>query len=104
MPPRNPYTTNWVVASVTAGSSANELIIEAPPNTPGGAQVVGVKYAWDMPHQCCDDGDKRIGKVYGCRLEACPVMTSPTNLPPNPFMVRVEGGKCKCIPPMKCDK
>ena len=101
VPPRNPFEGAWTVAPVGAGPSGSEIVID------GGAvnvtTVVAVRYAW---HQdCCkNEWDKTIGKTHGCALENCPVMSSPTNLPPNPFMAFVKGGKCSCMKPQVCDE
>lgn len=100
VPPRNPFKEAWVVASVSAGDKPNEIVIDGAVNNV--TAPVAVKYAWDMPGDCCKKDDPAQGKEYPCNIEACPVMTSPTNLPPNPFMVRIENGKCVCEAPQVC--
>ena len=37
------------------------------------------------------------------RRGSCPIITKTHSLPANPFYANVEGGKCKCLPPQKCD-
>ena len=100
VPPRNPYIHEWVVADIAEGPDGASVVIDA--SGLNGTEVVAVKYAYDMPKTCCDTGDPLIGKSFGCALEACPVVTSPSQLVPNPFMVKIKDGKCACTPPQVC--
>jgi hypothetical protein len=100
VPPRNPYIHEWLTADIAAGSDGASLVIDA--SGLNGTGPVGVKYAYDMPKMCCDIGDSLIGKSVGCALEACPVVTSPSQLVPNPFMVKIMAGKCVCTLPQVC--
>ena len=100
VPPKNPYIYEWLVADIAEGPDGTSVIIDA--SGLNGTEAVGVKYAYNMPRTCCDTGDPLIGKSIGCALEACPVMTSPSKLVPNPFMVKISGGKCVCTPPQVC--
>ena len=100
VPPRNPYKNAWLVADVAAGADGASIVIDA--SVLNGTEPVAVKYAYDMPRTCCDTGSLLIGKSVGCALEACPVTTSPSRLVPNPFMVKITGGKCVCTAPQVC--
>ena len=96
--PPNPYETAWKNIPVDMG--ADKASVEVDLAGVDGT-VAGIRYAWGTGGQCCM-GDAN-GITIPCPIETCPIMSAPSNLPANPFMAKVVGGKCKCIPPQKCD-
>ena len=34
---------------------------------------------------------------------SCPLITATHSLPANPFYANIVAGRCKCLPPQKCD-
>ena len=65
----------------------------------GGKAPTAVKYAWGIV-DCCDITDPTTFTSKPC-IANCPIMGS-TGLPANPFIARIEGGKCECIAPQVC--
>jgi hypothetical protein len=60
-----------------------------------------VRYAWGDT-DCCDITDPDLMVTHGC-VANCPIMSS-SNLPANPFMSKIVGGKCQCIAPQVCNE
>jgi hypothetical protein len=80
---------NWASAKAPAG-----------PMPKGGdlnlTQVVtGIRYAWRLG--CCPTGQSV------CPPNSCPIRGWNSTLPAPGFFARVVNGRCKCIPPQKCD-
>ena len=61
--------------------------------------VYAIRYAWGGKHDRCCWSD---GITAPCEIEQCPIMSSPTGLPANPFIAKIIDGSCQCIPPQKC--
>jgi|EP01046_Picozoa_sp_COSAG06_P047590 hypothetical protein len=38
-----------------------------------------------------------------CVPGSCPLITATHSLPANPFYANIVAGRCKCLPPQKCD-
>jgi len=100
VPPRNPFNEAWKTVPVMVGKTSDTIDLDV--SSLNGTVPMGVRYGWET--QCCDDGNPAIGKAIPCELQACPVMLSPSELPPLPFMARIDGGKCKCVAPQVCDE
>jgi len=60
-PPTNPFDDAWEPAQVVAGVRPNEIVIDV--SFLNGTAPAGVRYAYQMARDCCNDGDPRIGKV-----------------------------------------
>ena len=65
----------------------------------GGA--FGIRYGWQGGGSCC--AEQAPGN-YFCEPASCPLMLATAKLPANPFMAKIVGGKCKCMPPQVCDE
>lgn len=101
----DPWERDWVSLNITH-SSAFEVSADLTPLK--GVPVAFVRYAWGVNrHQrperlCCDEDDPDIGLTKPCDAP-CPITTS-GGLPANPFLARIEKGRCECIPPQVCDE
>ena len=77
---------NYNVVTVSAGIDAS-------------ANITGIRWAWgDNP--CCP----RLSRsMVPCPVNSCGIGTVNSSLPAVPFVARIVGGRCKCLPPQKCD-
>jgi hypothetical protein len=70
----------------------------------GGPKPVAVRYAWPIGNgdTCCPFRQVVEG-LTPCVPGSCPLITATNSLPVNPFYATLQGGKCKCMAPQKCD-
>lgn len=69
-------------------------------------QVLAVRYGWplsDGADTCCPSKLVRDG-LMPCVPGSCPIMSSNSFLPANPFYATLVAGKCYCLPPQTCSK
>ena len=79
----------------SSGYGATSVIVDLT-KTKGIAH--GLRYAWEG--DCCAG---RPPTAAPCNPASCPLMSKQSKLPANPFMARIVGGKCECVPPQVCD-
>ena len=74
------------------------------PPTNGGPRPLAVRYGWPINggDTCCPALSVTKG-LTPCVPGSCPLITATNSLPVNPFYATLEGGKCKCMAPQKCD-
>lgn len=62
------------------------------------------RYAWgnDNSDSCCPQAPG-VGQTTPCVPASCPIFDQKTGLPGNPFIAKIDGDKCVCIPPQVCD-
>lgn len=65
-----------------------------------GMKPTAVRYAWGI-YDCCDLTDPLLWVTHPCIAE-CPIYSADGLFPANPFMAKIEDGKCECIPPQEC--
>ena len=80
---------------VLAGGAEDPRPIGIP-----GFELPGVRYAMEDA-TCCQHYAPTSGP---CPVASCPIMGRASRLPANPFLARIVGGKCACIPPQVCDE
>lgn len=70
----------------------------------GGPKPLAVRYGWPINggDTCCPFQEVTKG-LTPCVPGSCPLITATNSLPANPFYATLEGGKCKCMAPQKCD-
>jgi sialate O-acetylesterase len=103
-PPRNPFETAWITLPVQEGKrdadgGAMSVVVDLSPLN--GSVPVAIRYAWGI--DCCKTGDPAQGKSTPCAIEGCPIKSSTTHLPANPFLAKLVKGKCECIAPQVCN-
>ena len=59
-----------------------------------GTAPVAVRYSWDTL-DCCNCGGAKKFISEQCD-DACPIMRA------NPFIAKLENGRCTCVPPQMC--
>jgi hypothetical protein len=91
----NATDSGWVFVDV-AEATANSVTVDLARS--GGA-IYGIRYAMEDA-TCCQHF---APTALPCPVASCPLMGRASRLPANPFMARVVGGKCVCIPPQVCD-
>jgi hypothetical protein len=82
------------IASATASSVTVDL------SKLNGTAPVAIRYSWGI-FDCCNTGDPLLYISKPCD-DACPITTSASLLPANPFIAKIENGKCSCIAPQVC--
>merc|ERR1711865_228210 len=98
--------TLWAPAPLSQSSASPDSLVVDLQNLqvgPGGA--LAVRYAWplaDGADTCCPSKLVRDGHMP-CVPGSCPILTTKSSLPANPFYATLESGKCNCMPPQKCD-
>lgn len=107
---RGPYANGneagvegWVAVNGVV-SGAGELTVDLA--ALGGAAPTAVRYAWGtggwgapfLTRMCT--GPRVDCALQPCEAEACPLWAG--GLPGVPFLARIEGGRCVCLPPQVC--
>jgi hypothetical protein len=101
-------------------ATAASVVVDLAPL--GGRKPLAVRLAWPMfptrvgsaDDMCCvhssqlrDQSDPRYpgpqGGIEPCVPGNCPIYSSVSELPANPFFAWIEGGKCSCQAPQVCD-
>ena len=90
--------SDWAPVDVHKGTEPNTVEVDLS-KVSGGA--FGVRYGWQAGGSCC--AEEAAGN-YFCEPASCPLMLQTAKLPANPFMAKIVGGKCKCMPPQTCDE
>ena len=88
----------WVLVDVKA-KSGNSVSLDL--SKLNGATPIALRYAWDNEKDSCCQS---TGPTTWCEPAACPIFDTKSGLPGNPFIARIEGGKCKCVAPQSCDE
>ena len=88
--------SDWVYVDI-AEASANSITVDLARS--GGA-IFGIRYAME-DNFCCSKYAPTSGP---CDVGSCPLRGKASRLPANPFLARIVGGKCSCIPPQVCDE
>lgn len=104
--------TSWAAVNISL-SAADPLAVRLNLLPLGGATPLAVRYAWgdaDAPEGgsdvlCCAE---KLEDGVECSPAACPIMAVDKaavygGLPANPFLAKIEGGKCVCPLPQRCD-
>lgn len=65
-----------------------------------GGVAYAVRYAWAGKDCCSENGTPETTE---CPVASCPLMSSAAKLPANPFIAKINKGKCQCLPPQVCD-
>ena len=116
--------TGWVPLMPSATGNDNLVSLDLTPL--GGETITAIRYAVGGSECWSGGGDPSppnggvcarlcTGPFQDCALqpcltESCPVKSSNSagngalQLPATPFVASVVGGKCKCLPPQKCDE
>ena len=85
----------WInLPTMHLGQTPGTVVVDL--SSLGGEVPTAVRHAWGET-DCCDLSDPDLYVTHGC-IANCPIMSS-SALPANPFMAKIVGGKCKCMPP-----
>jgi hypothetical protein len=94
-----PYSAGWIELNFTlAPRTPNAIHVDLTPLN--GSAPTAVRYAWGLV-DCCDYTDQDLYVTHGC-IATCPLQSSQSKLPANPFQARIVDGKCSCIAPQVC--
>eukprot|EP00041_Stephanoeca_diplocostata_P018767 m.396690 g.396690 ORF g.396690 m.396690 type:complete len:756 (+) comp21114_c0_seq4:60-2327(+) len=88
----------WVSLDIKLSSDGS--MIEADLTPLAGKAPTAVRYAWNCIN-CCDPQDPNLYVTHPCGPASCPIMGS-SIFPANPFLAKIVGGKCSCVPPQVC--
>lgn len=91
----------WIYYNFVVEHSQNSILINLHPenHTDFTNTITGVRYAY-VDNSCCPG----LGENYPCPPESCPLKTTVSRLPANPFLAQVINGSCTCVPPAVCDQ
>ena len=87
---------SWVFVDI-AEASATSITVDL---ARAGGAIFGIRYAMEDA-TCCQH---YAPSSEPCAVASCPLMGRASRLPANPFMARVVGGRCVCMPPQECDE
>ena len=90
--------SSWTMLDLKLSASGTGVDVDLSPLN--GTAPTALKYAYDMLF-CCDGTDPTLYVTHGC-IEECPIMSS-SRLPANPFIAKVVGNACECLPPQVCN-
>jgi hypothetical protein len=93
----NSKAGQWLTVDITS-ATATSVTIDL--RQLKGKKPAAVRYAWGI-FDCCDAGDPLLYVSKPCDTP-CPITTSNTKLPANPFMAEIVDGKCSCVAPQVC--
>eukprot|EP00662_Eupelagonemidae_sp_cell21_P056812 gene56812-biopygen53292 len=117
--PRNPFQAQWTAVplrQIPAGPPSKSRIADddqvsllADLSTLNGRKPLAVRLAWPLFDQsvgsaddsCCTSEDVESG-LAPCVPGNCPLYTSASELPANPFFAVIKGDKCTCAAPQDC--
>jgi hypothetical protein len=123
----NPFATQWTSLAVrqapalhATGEGAASVLVDLGPLA--GRKPLAVRLAWPLfptrvgsaDDMCCvhssqigDHSDPRYpgppGGIEPCVPGNCPIYSSVSELPANPFFAAIDDGKCRCQAPQVCD-
>lgn len=83
------------MVDVKLGSAPNTVEIDLA-KTNGVA--FGVRFGFEGGGDCC--ANMAAGNFF-CEARS-PIMLKKAMLPANPFMAKIVGGRCQCMPPQQC--
>ena len=86
---------NWVHVDLAANADGTVTVDLAKSN----GVAFAIRYGW--AGDCCSE---RPPTSDPCPIASCPLMGKTSGLPANPFIAKIVGGKCKCLPPQTCDE
>jgi len=95
--PAGTFNSAWTMLNYKLSASGTGVDIDLSPLN--GTAPTALKYAYDMLF-CCDATDPTLYVTHGC-IEECPIMSS-SRLPANPFIAKIVGNACECLPPQVC--
>ena len=90
----------WAPAPVRLGSAPGTAVLAL-----ANVSAAAVRYAWpltDHGDTCCPGRDVAMGHA-ACIPGSCPLLSSPSYLPANPFYAALRGNRCVCTLPQTCD-
>jgi hypothetical protein len=90
------WDSGWTMLSFEMASDSSITVDLSPLK---GKTPTAVRYAWGTV-DCCDMTDPDLYVTHGCIAE-CPIMST-SQLPANPFIAKIVGGKCECVAPQVC--
>ena len=98
-PSPNPYGMVWTPAAMKVASAGSVSVDTSALK----GSVLAVRYGWNFNFDtCCPDARFQEG-FLPCTPGACPLVTTQSELPGNPFFATIEDNKCKCMAPQVCD-
>ena len=96
----------WLPASAEAGTDGITAVLTLPSSPTAGAVLSALRYGWTLSNEgdtCCPELNVTLGYEV-CIPGNCPVKSSRTFLPGNPFYANISVlGKCTCLYPQVCD-
>ena len=95
--PFNATAGTWLEVDILFGDDSSVTVDLTRLN---GTAPVAVRYSWDTL-DCCNRGNGKKFISEPCD-DACPITTTTALLPANPFIAKLENGKCACVPPQVC--
>lgn len=98
--PAGTLDSNWIQLNYTLATSGTAINVDLTPL--GGLAPTAIRYTWGI-FDCCDHTDPNLYVTHGC-LAGCPLTSSVTQLPANPFQAKIVNGVCSCIAPQMCDE
>jgi hypothetical protein len=104
----SPFQVQWTAIPVEP-SNGGSLAVDGNLAILGGQEVLAIRLAWPIfslkvgraDDGCCPTQATYIG-VEPCIPGNCPLYSSVSELPANPFFAVVSGGHCACSSPQSC--
>jgi hypothetical protein len=91
------FDTGWVELDFVAHGPTSIKVDLSPLQ---GKTPTAVRYAWGI-YDCCDLTDPMLWVTHPCIAE-CPIYSGDGMFPANPFLAKIEEGKCECVAPQIC--
>jgi hypothetical protein len=93
-PPKLP--NYWKFVDIAPGNEPNEIVVDL---ARANGTAFAIRYGWTG--DCCSEHPPTSAP---CPIGSCPLMGASSNLPANPFVANIVGGKCKCVWPQICNE
>eukprot|EP00756_Hemistasia_phaeocysticola_P043550 Hpha_TRINITY_DN17131_c0_g1::TRINITY_DN17131_c0_g1_i1::g.146738::m.146738/K05970/SIAE; sialate O-acetylesterase len=100
-PSRNPVLNAWVPVPLLENGSADTLIADL--SGVANNTVLAVRYGWGFWTDSCCPYNSVYSGLQPCQPAACPIFSSDSWLPANPFFASIAAdGTCECPSPQAC--
>lgn len=106
VPSAAPCMRQWLPAPLKAATAST---VEVDLSRLAGKTPVAIRLGWPLgmlhglSDTCCPSAAVQSG-FGACIPGSCPLYSSVSNLPANPFFAKLAGGKCECLAPQTCDE
>jgi hypothetical protein len=107
----NPFKVQWAPAPLRTAASGTSVMVDLTGPRLRGKTPLAVRLAWPLlggasgvvADTCCPTRSIQDGHGI-CLPGNCPLYSTVSELPANPFFAVIDSGKCRCAAPQQCSE